>query len=126
MIIAGCKEKRDNIEQWNIQAMKYQDVDLFGKEIENDRYKVVPLYLNYSKRKIMFFLEKRKILGDFRMTENAENENLQLTIKNSNDKRFNGKYLMRIDTLISSNVSLQLKLTIKNSKISIVGNRLEL
>ncbi len=124
-ISISCKKPRQ-IEQWNMQKMFYQEIDLFKESVKNDPYKLVALYIDFETNELYFFIKDRRIDASFTLSNIENKDYSSMKIYYSNDERFIGDYFMKIDTLISSNISLDLRIIIENRDVYFLGQRLEL
>ncbi|WP_452598670.1 hypothetical protein [Pontimicrobium sp. MEBiC01747] len=112
----------DKIEEWAIYEYYYDNNDLLEHEKKNIVYSALKLFFNFENKKFNFKTNNKLIKGDF-IIDNIEGNIFFLTIKKSNDIRFNDKFLMKIDTIKKLKNSTQLRLIIESERLYMLGKR---
>ncbi len=116
-------KSEEPLEEWGVYEFIYNGEDQFKIAKKNIVYSALELYFNKRENKIFFEIsEENKVTGDF-STEQLESNLFFLNIENSNDKRFNDKFLMKIDTIKKSKSSTELRLIIESEKLYLLGKR---
>ncbi|WP_147679301.1 hypothetical protein [Algibacter pacificus] len=117
-LFSSCKKSKP-LEVWNLSQILYKKTDLLADKKKKILYDAVPLYIDYESNWIVIELEP-KIKGKFKAFY-EEDGYFYMDIDNFNDKRFNGEYVITIDTIRSSSTSSEIRMIMESNDTYLLG-----
>jgi len=116
----SCK-KETPVEIWNISQVHYKGNDLLASKKKSIVYKAIPLYLDYNSNWIIIDLDP-KVKGKYDKYY-EEDGYYYMDINNFNDERFNGEYVITIDTIRSSSTSSEIRMIMESNNVYLMGHK---